>query len=228
MSRIQGEDLTTARFFLFEVVRIGGILGSKDGSSLLVEEELARAVCHESAAAICYWWGTCKGAVGRWRKTLEVTRTNSEGSQRLIHVAAELGAEAMSERGLTPEEREQRRERALQKNLSQYLQKGYHGPWWKTEDIALLGTMDDAEVARRTGRTLEAVRSKRERLGIPNPADSAWSGPPPRWTPEEDQLALTLSIREAAKRTGRTERAVGNRRHKLASSSSEVLGDGPH
>jgi hypothetical protein len=35
--------------------------GPGGGSGLLVEEELARAVCHESAAAVSYWWRTCSG-----------------------------------------------------------------------------------------------------------------------------------------------------------------------
>ncbi|HKB35616.1 MAG TPA: hypothetical protein VKD72_04125 [Gemmataceae bacterium] len=32
-------------------------LDSRGGSGLLVDEELARAVRHESAAAVMYWWG---------------------------------------------------------------------------------------------------------------------------------------------------------------------------
>jgi hypothetical protein len=34
------------------------------------------------------------------------------------------------------------------------------------EELALLGTMPDAEVAARIGRTVEAVRLKRRRAGI--------------------------------------------------------------
>ena len=202
--------------------------GKGGGSGLLVEEELARAVCHESATAVCFWWGACDGAVYRWRKALDATRINNQGSQRLIHAAASLGAEAMSQRGLAPEEVEQRRERALQMNLSQYLQPGYPGDWWTDEEMALLGTMVDAEVAKKVDRPVQAVRQKRERMGIPNPTDSPRVGPRPRWTPEEDQLALTLSIQEAARQTGRTENAVRNRRHILASSHPEVPGDGLH
>jgi hypothetical protein len=33
--------------------------------------------------------------------------------------------------------------------------------------LRLLGTLPDEEVARRTGRTTNAVRQKRELLGIP-------------------------------------------------------------
>ena len=202
--------------------------GPGGGSGLLVDGELARAVCHESAAAVCHWWGTCQGAVKRWRKALDVTRTNNEGSQRLIHTAADLGGEALAARGLTPEEIEQRRVQARNMNLSQYLPKGYHGPWWTDEEIALLGTMADEQVAKKVNRPVQAVRQKRERMGISNPTHSPRVGPRPRWTSEEDQLAPTLSIQETAQQTGRTENAVRNRRHILASSRSEVLSDGPH
>ncbi len=40
----------------------------------------------------------------------------------------------------------------------------HHGTRWTPEQLALLGTLPDAEVARRTGRTPNAVRIKRERV----------------------------------------------------------------
>src|SRR5262249_5104340 len=40
--------------------------------------------------------------------------------------------------------------------------------------IALLGTLPDEEVARRTERTVGAVRQKREELGIPNSDSNRW------------------------------------------------------
>ena len=52
-----------------------------------------------------------------WRKALKVTRTNNQGSQRLIHAAADLGAEAVSEREGTSEEREAKRQLAMEMNL---------------------------------------------------------------------------------------------------------------
>src|SRR5262249_31683794 len=105
------------------------------GSGLLVDEELARAVRRESAAAIRYWWGVTVAVVWRWRKALGVDRCNNEGSQRLVHAAAELGGEASRERGTTPAERRQRRKRALQLNLARNLKLGYHGPWWTAEEL---------------------------------------------------------------------------------------------
>jgi hypothetical protein len=35
------------------------------------------------------------------------------------------------------------------------------------EELALLGTLSDREVSRRTGRTLSAIAQKRFALGIP-------------------------------------------------------------
>jgi hypothetical protein len=43
-------------------------------------------------------------------------------------------------------------------------------PWWTPQDVAQLGAFSDDEVAKQTGRSLNAVRQKREALGIPNPA----------------------------------------------------------
>lgn len=57
--------------------------------SPFVEEELARAICHESAQALYYWWGVSKRIVTRWRKNQGITRMDSEGSCRLILAASE-------------------------------------------------------------------------------------------------------------------------------------------
>src|SRR5437588_2607846 len=49
---------------------------------LLVDEELARAIQHESAVALCYWWGVGDGLVTRWRKAFGVNKLNCKESQR--------------------------------------------------------------------------------------------------------------------------------------------------
>src|SRR5207249_3511763 len=54
------------------------------GYGLLIDDELARAVRHESAAAVAHWWGVHRTAVRRWRAALEVSRTNNEGTHRLV------------------------------------------------------------------------------------------------------------------------------------------------
>jgi len=67
----------------------------KGGVGLLICEELARAVRNESEAAIAFWWGVNPATVVRWRNALGVTRTDPEGSRRLIQAAAHAGADAM-------------------------------------------------------------------------------------------------------------------------------------
>jgi hypothetical protein len=147
----------------------GRPVGERGHPSMLVDEELARAIRLESAAAIQHWWGVCDGVVHRWRKALGVTRTNNGGTQRLIRAASAKGAAVLRDVPLPPEQVEQRRRAALENNLVKYIIPGYHGPWWSRDELALLGKLPDEEVARRVGRTPNAVRQKREKLGIPNP-----------------------------------------------------------
>jgi hypothetical protein len=144
--------------------RCGPLDVPRSHPSLLVDEELARAIRHESVAAIRYWWGLSEGVVIRWRKALGVTRTNNEGSQRLIHAASELGAEQFRGRPLTPEQIERGRRTARELNLGRHLRKGYHGRCWTKAEETLLGRVPDEVVAQRTGRSPDAVRQKREAL----------------------------------------------------------------
>jgi hypothetical protein len=147
--------------------------------------ELARAVRHEAAAAVRYWWGVSDCVVWRWRQTLGVSRTNNEGTRRAIHAAAVAAGLAMHERGLTPQEIEQRRRNNGEHRLWQNVRPGYHGPWWTLEQLELLGTLPDEEVARRTGLTPNAVRVMRWRRGVP-PPDGA---PTHRsWSPRANAL----------------------------------------
>jgi hypothetical protein len=147
-------------------------LGTKGHPSLLVDEELARAVRHESAAALRYWWGVSALVVWKWRKALGVGRLNCPGSQRLIRAASEQGASVQRGQELPPEQVERRRRTALDLGLGRNLLPGYNlGPCWTRAELALLGKLPDEEVAARVGRSPNAVRIKRERLGIPNPRD---------------------------------------------------------
>jgi hypothetical protein len=105
------------------------------GKGLLVEDELARAIRHESALALEYWWGVCGKTVNKWRHALGVGRTDSQGSQRLIRRAALDGLNA--------------RRRSTPVRL------------WAPEELALLGKLPDAELARLIGRSITAVAKMR-------------------------------------------------------------------
>ena len=74
--------------------------------------------------------------------------------------------------------------------------------------MTLLGTLTNAEGARRTGRSANGVRGKRCKLDIPNSAG-------PGWTAEELDLLGTMPDAEVAARIGRTEGAVTLKRCRL-------------
>jgi hypothetical protein len=95
-----------------------------------------------------------------------VTRTDNPGTHRLIQGSAEAGAQAQRARVWTDAERQAWRETAKRLDLGPTLIRGYHDPWWTDEELALRGTLPDAEVAARIGRTVQAVRVKRQRAGI--------------------------------------------------------------
>jgi hypothetical protein len=142
-------------------------VGAKGHPSLLVDEELARAVRHESAAALRYWWGVSSLLVWKWRKALGVDRVNCPGSQRLIRAASEQGAAQTRGVKLPPEQVERRRRAAVELGYGRRLRPGCHGPRWTRRQLALLGTDDDDVIAAKVGRTPEAVRVMRRKRQVP-------------------------------------------------------------
>jgi hypothetical protein len=143
-------------------------VGTKGRPSLLVDEELARAVRHESAAAIRHWWGVGGGVVLRWRRAFGVGRTNCEGTRRLIRAASERGAAKLRGVKLPPEQVERLRRTALEQNLIRHVRPGYNlGPWWTRAELALLGTDEDDVIAARIGRTPTAVGVMRRKRKVP-------------------------------------------------------------
>jgi hypothetical protein len=94
---------------------------------------------------------------------------DNPGSRRLI-LAASAKAAAVRRGVPLPEWHAERLRRAnRENNVARNLVLGYHGPWWSQHELALLGKLDDDEVARRTGRTPNAVRVKQQKLAILNP-----------------------------------------------------------
>jgi hypothetical protein len=142
-------------------------LQGKGRPALLVDEELARAIRSESAAALRRWWGVGGQVVWRWRQALGVGRTDNPGSARLIRAASAKGADAMRRKDWPAQARQQRRERAVAGNYAALLQPGYHGPRWTQGQLALLGTDADELIAARIGKSRDAVRAQRVRRKIP-------------------------------------------------------------
>jgi hypothetical protein len=147
--------------------------------------------------------------VRAWRKFLDVTRTNNPGTHRLVKANAQAGADSLKAMEWTDAECDVKSELARHLNLGQYIKPGYHGPWWTAKEKRLQGKLPDAEVARRTGRTIGAVRVKRVELGLPNPASRAW-------TAEELALLDTAPDGKVAEQIGRMRSAVSAQRWYLA------------
>src|SRR5688572_12150060 len=82
-------------------------------------------------------------------------------------------------------------------------------PWLEVELVAL-GKAPDGVLAKRFGRSTEAVRHKRTRRGVPA-FDSTWV----LWTAEQDAMIGRLSTAEVAARSGRTASAIRARRRWL-------------
>jgi hypothetical protein len=78
---------------------------------------------------------------------------------------------------------------------------------WSRQELALLGTRPDAEVAELIGRTFGTVWQKRRALGIPQPALRFR-----KWTPSEDKLIGMAPDAVIAARLARTEMAIKSRR----------------
>lgn len=90
---------------------------------------------------------------------------------------------------------------------------------WSARDDGWLRTLPAAEVAKRTGRTMKAVWSRRRILGLPDGRAGrklpTWF--PGKWTAEEDELVRSLSVEAAVRKTRRTLTAVYSRRFELKS-----------
>ena len=109
--------------------------------------------------------------VWRWRKAFGIGRTGTEGSALLVQAAPQAGADAMKVKEWTDEEMDERSRLAIEGNFGARLHQGYRGAWWTAEQLALLGTAPDEDVAAKVGRSVEAVRIMSTRRGIVTACD---------------------------------------------------------
>jgi hypothetical protein len=138
------------------------------GSGLLLAGDLVQAVRTEAAIAVQNLWGVTHGVLIRWRAALNVTRTNNKGTKRLRHAVARVAGAATQAHEWTEAERQARRRTAKRQDLHKHRSAGFRRAFgWKPEEIALLGTLPDEEVAAKIGRTATAVRVMRTRRGLP-------------------------------------------------------------
>ncbi len=153
---------------------MGVAVGGRSAPGFIVNEELARAVRSEAAKALRWWFGVGVKVVWKWRKALGVTKTNNPGTNALVRKASEKGASKTRGRPLSEGQVEKRRRTALELGLGRYLRPDYHGylgQRWTEDELALLGALPDEDVAARVGRSVTAVRVKRNKLKLATAQD---------------------------------------------------------
>jgi hypothetical protein len=139
----------------------------RGGSGLLVTDELKRAVESESSAALVYWFGVSQATIWKWRQAFGVSMWGTPGSKRLHNLVSQSGANAMKARNWTEAERRQRRRTAKRLNVGRFIMpcKRPNGSrLWTRREMQLFERLPDREIAIRTGRTVGAVRQKREKV----------------------------------------------------------------
>jgi hypothetical protein len=116
------------------------------GSGLLLDEELARAVRNESAAAVCHWWGVSGDVVWRWRKALGVRLLDSDGTRLARQAAAISGGQAVREQAC-------QRWQALALHCPPAVSTQEARSPWTAEADEAVRTLPPQEAARQTGRS---------------------------------------------------------------------------
>jgi hypothetical protein len=195
--------------------------------SIILCGDLVRAVKMESVEAICFHWGVCRNVVQNWRRALGVPEFNP-GTVRLrdqIYAGPNSPAQLRAMARAQHPKAIIRREKAQHETahplvrpstsalvLERMERTGRHiNPalrLWTVKEDDLLGTARDEQIARRIDRSEDAVRARRNILGIPA-WHASYSKP---WTPEEDALLGVVPDRALAKRLKRTFLAVQARR----------------
>ncbi len=181
--------------------RIPWPIGQRRGTSarsLVVFAGLARGVRKESNQAVCHWWGVTPQAVSLWRKALDVGRA-TKGTKQLWSDAGETDYAARGrKRAHAKAQDPERRAKIAASKI------GKPRPRHVTE-------------AMRKGRTGKPQSAEaRQKMSV---AARRRGARPPKagspWTVEEDALLFALPVAEVATRTGRTRKAVYDRRHEL-------------
>jgi hypothetical protein len=141
-------------------------VGIQGGSGLLVTDDLIRAIKTESAEALKHWFGVGTKAVWNWRKRFipGEGKFRTKGSRKAHQKASEEGAAGIKAKEWTDAELDARAERSRRLGLRPTGR--WAGREWTPEQLALLGTMPDADLAAQLGKTEAAVRGRRAALKI--------------------------------------------------------------
>lgn len=165
-------------------------------ASLILCGDLIRAVRTESALAIKYWWGVSGVVVARWRKTLGVEQTGSQGSLRLYRQYAP--------RKLTQEVSARGREQAMRPES-----RARHAATMRGR-AAHPATKDALLEAARRPKNEKWIEKHKENMR------RQWQDgvrTPPVWTPQADARLLALhaqglTIKKIAQKMRKTRPSV--------------------
>ena len=163
--------------------------------TIVVYAGLADAVRKEANITVCHWWGITPQTVSKWRKSLEIGRV-TEGTSALLRDHFTPQRQKVMRVKRTPKYRDPVRNEKIRssrlgkprpKHVIDALRESHLGTNW-------------SEQTRH--RQLESRMRRFPKSFAP-------------WTPEDDELVRTLSIRVVAKRTGRSKNKVAERRAAL-------------
>jgi hypothetical protein len=166
--------------------------------SLVVYGDLAEAVRRESNQAVCHWWGVTPQTVTKWRGALDVGPVTAGTSRLLGAYFADGHGQVMIEKSVARCRDPEVRARMAAPR------KGKPPPRHVIEAAA--AAHRGKHPSRETRRKMSESQKRRWRDG---PLAARL------WKAEEDELVKTLPPPQAARRTGRSLRAVYARRLRL-------------
>lgn len=140
--------------------------------SLILFEDLARAVAIESRLAVALAWGVSGVSVSKWRNSLEVERANAGAVARWTSNIKSVISTAQNKVGLE-------RAHALATRVKAEATKRARGTTgkriWTREQIAWMGQLTDTEIASRIGCHRKTVEKERHHRDIPRLASARYT-----------------------------------------------------
>jgi hypothetical protein len=146
-------------------------IGIRSGPALIVTRDLERAVRTESAEALKHWFGVSTHTAWKWRRRFipGAGHVRTRGDRLTHRRISAAGADVL--RGVPLSEEVCEARSAAAKAAGRKPTGRWAATGWTAEQLALLGTMPDTDLAARIGRTTEAVRSKRQVARFPTHTD---------------------------------------------------------
>ena len=171
-----------------------GILGGN--KTLVVYAGLARAIRRESVQAVAYWFGVSPQTVTKWRRKLGIADGKPPGTTRLRRAYFdEPWAHAARAKAHAKARDPVRREKIAASRRG------------KKRPPGVIAALRRANLGRQASDATRQKMREAHRLRGTRPP---WLNP--AWTAAEDEFVRTLSVSEAAARTGRTIAAIVSRR----------------